>query len=82
MTQAGKANSSGNVLETTIEGTLLGHGYSAVDCNVPKKQRLGLLLSCNNLQKRYARQVYIGQGIYGTDIYVDFYVIGSPSISW
>ncbi|WP_009633861.1 PD-(D/E)XK nuclease superfamily protein [Synechocystis sp. PCC 7509] len=78
MTQGGRANSSGNVLETTIEGTLIGHGYSAIGCNVPKKQRLGFLLSpSNNFQKRYARQVYIGQGIYDTDIYVDFYVIGS-----
>ncbi len=81
MTQGGRANSSGNVLETTIEGTLLGHGYSAIDCNLPKKQRLGFLLSCNKLQKRYARQVYIGQGIYDTNIYVDFYIIGSSSIS-
>lgn len=80
MTQGGKAVSSGNVLETTIEGTLSGHGYKSVGCNIPKKQRLGFLLSCNNVQKRYARQVYIGQGIYGTDIYVDFYIIGSSSI--
>ncbi|URD51951.1 hypothetical protein M5J74_08140 [Chroococcidiopsis sp. CCNUC1] len=38
------------------------------------------LLSSTNLSKRYARQVYIGQGIYGTDIYVDFYIIGSTTI--
>ena len=77
MTQGARAVSSGNVLEKTIEGTLLGHGYSLVGCDIPKKQRLGFLLSCNNLQKRYARQVYIGQGIYDTDIYVDFYIVGS-----
>ena len=83
MTQGGRAVSSGNVLESAIEGALVGHGYSLVGLglNIPKRQRLGLLLSCNNLQKRYARQVYIGQGIYDTDIYVDFYVIGSSSIS-
>ena len=81
MTQGARAVSSGNVLEKTIEGTLLGHGYSLVGCDIPKKQRLGFLLSCNNLQKRYARQVYIGQGIYDTDIYVDFYIVGSSLIS-
>jgi len=81
MTQGGRAVTSGNVLERTTEGTLLGHGYCQVGINVPKKQLLGLLLSQNNLPKRYARQVYIGQGIYGTDIYVDFYVIGSSAIN-
>ncbi len=81
MTQGARAVSSGNVLEKTIEGTLLGHGYSLVGCDLPKKQRLGFLLSCNNFQKRYARQVYIGQGIYDTDIYVDFYIIGSSPIN-
>lgn len=45
MTQGGKAVSFGNVLERTIEGTLVGHGYNPVGCNIPKKQRLGFLLS-------------------------------------
>lgn len=26
-------------------------------------------------------QVYIGSGIYGTDIYVDFYIVGATAIS-
>lgn len=81
MTQGGRAAKSGNVLESTVEGTLLGHRYISLDEDLPKKQRLGFLLSSSNIPKRYARQVYIGPGIYGTDIYVDFYIIGSSSIS-
>lgn len=81
MTQGGRAVTSGNVLERTVEGTLSGHGYIPIGDNLPKKQRLGFLLRSTNVPKRYARQVYIGQGIYGTDIYVDFYIIGSNSIS-
>lgn len=80
MTQGGKANKSGNVLEKTVEGTLAGHGYVPIGENLAKKQRLGFLLNQTNLPKRYARQVYIGTGIYGTEIYVDFYILGSTSI--
>lgn len=80
MTQGGRAVTSGNVLERTVEGALAGHGYVPIGDNLPKKQRLGFLLSSHNILKRYARQVYIGQGIYSTDIYVDFYIIGSASI--
>ncbi|NJM73577.1 MAG: hypothetical protein HC862_27565 [Scytonema sp. RU_4_4] len=80
MTQGGRANQSGNVLEKTVEGTLLGHGYDLIGHNLLKKQRLGYLINCTSLPKRYARQVYIGPGIYGTEIYVDFYIIGSPKI--
>ena len=80
MTQGGRAVTSGNVLERTIEGTLLGHQYIPLGENLPKKQRLGFLLSSTNLPKRYAKQVYIGSGIYGTDIYVDFYIIGANAI--
>ncbi|BAZ25144.1 hypothetical protein NIES4073_60480 [Kalymmatonema gypsitolerans NIES-4073] len=79
-TQGGRANQSGNVLERTVEGTLLGHGYELIGGNVLKKQRLGYLINSTSLTKRYARQVYIGPGIYGTDIYVDFYIIGSATI--
>jgi hypothetical protein len=80
MTQGGRANKSGNVLESTVEGALRGHGYAQVDKGLQKKQRLPFLLSSTNLSKRYARQVHVGQGIYGTDIYVDFYIIGSATI--
>lgn len=81
MSQGGRASKSGNVLEKTVEGTLRGHGYICLGENLPKKQRLGFLLNSTNLPKRYSTQVYIGAGIYGTDIYVDFYIIGSGSIS-
>ncbi|XWK87722.1 MAG: hypothetical protein U7127_26595 [Phormidium sp.] len=37
MTQGGKANLSGNVLESTVEGTLQGHGYIQIGENLPKK---------------------------------------------
>ena len=77
MTQGGKAVTSGNVLESTVEGTLQGHGYFQVGDNIPKKQRQDDLLSAGLLSRRYARQVYVGTGIYGTDLYVDFYIVGS-----
>ncbi|MDZ4785699.1 MAG: PD-(D/E)XK nuclease superfamily protein [bacterium] len=80
MTQGSRANLSGNVLEKTVAGALQGHGYVQTGDNLPKKQRLSYLLESHNIPRRYARQVHIGQGIYGTDIYVDFYIIGSPSI--
>ncbi|MGH8001261.1 MAG: PD-(D/E)XK nuclease superfamily protein [Brasilonema sp.] len=81
MTQGGRANQSGNVLERTVEGTLLGHGYDLIGDHLLKKKRLGYLINYTSLPKRYARQVYIGPGIYGTDISVDFYIIGSATIS-
>ncbi|MBD2388276.1 PD-(D/E)XK nuclease superfamily protein [Cylindrospermum sp. FACHB-282] len=81
MTQGGRANKSGKVLEKTLEGTLAGHGYIQVGENLTQKQRLDSLLKSTNLPKRYATQVNIGAGIYGTDISVDFYIIGSASIS-
>ena len=77
MTQGGKAVTSGSVLESTVEGTLQGHGYFQVGENVPKKQRQDELISAGLLPKRYARQVYVGAGIYGTDLYVDFYILGA-----
>ncbi|MBD2507006.1 hypothetical protein H6G91_06950 [Nostoc muscorum FACHB-395] len=81
MTQGARAVTSGNVLEKAVEGTLLGHGYVQVGFDLPKKQRLACLLSSNHIPKRYARQVYIGAGIYGSYIYVDFYIIGATSVS-
>jgi hypothetical protein len=80
MTQGGRANTSGNVLEKTVEGALLGHKYVQIGSTLQKKQRLANLFNSTNLPKRYARQVHIGPGIYGTEIYVDFYIIGSPAI--
>lgn len=79
MNQGKKANRSGNVLEKTVEGALQGSGYIQVCQYLPKKRRREWLVFDTNPQ-RYARQVYIGPGIYGTDIYVDFYAIGSAVI--
>jgi hypothetical protein len=81
MTQGARAVTSGNVLERTVEGVLLGHKYVQVGFDLPKKQRFEWLISSKSIPKRYAKQVYIGEGIYGSDIYVDFYIIGSASIS-
>jgi hypothetical protein len=47
---------------------------------LPKKRRRDWLLYSNEPAKRYAKQVYIGSGIYGTAIYVDFYVFNSVAI--
>lgn len=79
MTQGAKANKSGKVLETTVEGTLRGHGYFQVCLNVPKQQQREYLLNSTLLPKRYARNVYVGTGIYQNDLYADFYVTGSPA---
>jgi hypothetical protein len=80
MTQGGKANKNGKILERTVEGTLAGHGY--IEVSHPKrKKRHDLLLTSTSFPKRYAREVYIGLGIYSTNIYVDFYIIGSVANS-
>ncbi|MCA1991348.1 MAG: hypothetical protein LDL41_04765 [Coleofasciculus sp. S288] len=80
MTPGARATRFGNSLERTVEGTLQAHGYSPICPTLPKKQRRNWLVHANDLQKRYARHVHIGSGIYGTDIYVDFYLLGCPSI--
>lgn len=80
MSQGGRAVSFGNVLEKTVEGSLQAHGYVLVGDNLAKKRRKEYLFNSTHLPKRYARQVEIGSGIYGTKISVDFYIIGSESI--
>jgi hypothetical protein len=80
MTQGARANKFGQVLETTVEGTLLAHGYLKAGFNVPKKQQREYLLNSTLLPKRYAKNVYIGTGIYQTCLYADFYVIGSAKV--
>lgn len=78
MTQGARANKSGNILEGNIEAVLNGHTYFQVGNHVTKE----FLLTASLLPKRYAKQVYIGTGIYQTSLKVDFYVIGlaaSPS---
>lgn len=57
MTQGGRANKAGNVLEKTVEGALQGHAYVPVGDNLPKKQRLAYLLNSTNIPRRYARPV-------------------------
>jgi hypothetical protein len=81
MTQGARANRSGHVLETTVEGTLQGHKYFKVGAKGRKQQDREYLLTSNLLPKRYARNVYIGTGIYQNDLYADFYIVGSPIIS-
>jgi hypothetical protein len=57
---------------------LNGHNYFQVGNHVTKE----FLLTATLLPKRYAKQVYIGTGIYQTALKVDFYVVGlSPSPS-
>jgi hypothetical protein len=80
MSQGGRAVVSGNVLEKTVETILQVHGYIEICGDLPKKRRRDWLIYLNEPSKRYARQVYIGSGIYGTAIYVDFYIVDSVAI--
>lgn len=77
MTQGGRANKSGKILESNIEAILKGHNYFQVGNHIQKE----FLLNAALLPKRYGKEVYIGTGIYHTELKVDFYVIGSPAIS-
>lgn len=77
MTQGKRANQAGQVLEVTVEGTLRAHEYYLVSPNVPKNQQREYILNSTVLPKRYSRNVYVGTGIYQTDLYVDFYIINS-----
>lgn len=72
MTQGARANKSGNILEGNIEAVLNGHNYFQIGNHVTKE----FLLTATLLPKRYAKQVYIGAGIYQTALKVDFYVVG------
>src|ERR671932_22185 len=80
MTQGGRAVISGNVLERTVEIILQAHGYSEICRDLPKKRRRDWLVYSAEPSKRYAKQVYIGAGIYGTDIYVDFYIFDTVAM--
>ncbi|QIR39488.1 hypothetical protein HCG51_24145 [Tolypothrix sp. PCC 7910] len=72
MTQGARANKSGNILEGNVEAILNGHNYFQVGNHVSRE----FILSANLLPKRYAKQVYIGAGIYQTSLKVDFFVVG------
>ncbi|MEA5514889.1 PD-(D/E)XK nuclease superfamily protein [Nodularia sp. UHCC 0506] len=74
LTQGGRANQAGRILETNVESILIGHSYFQVGNHVSQE----FLLTANLLKKRYAKQVNIGSGIYQTSLKVDFYVVGSP----
>ena len=80
MTQGGRAVISGNVLERTVEAILQTHGYIEICRDLPKKRRRDWLVYSTDPPKRYAKQVYIGLGIYRTDIYVDFYIFDTARI--
>jgi hypothetical protein len=77
-TQGARANKSGEILENHVETTLRAHGYFHVCSSGTKKRHKDFILNSIFLPKRYAKQVYIGTGIYQTDIYVDFYIVGLP----
>ncbi|MBW4632764.1 MAG: hypothetical protein KME30_12985 [Iphinoe sp. HA4291-MV1] len=79
-TQGARANKSGEILESHVETTLRAHGYFQVCTHKPKKLQRDFILNSIFLPKRYAKQVYIGIGIYQTDVYVDFYVVGLPAM--
>lgn len=77
MNRGKRAVVSGHNLEQNVETTLQNHGYFKLGYDGPKKEILTYLLHSCYFPKRYARQVYIGQGIYNTDIYVDFFFVDS-----
>lgn len=77
MNQGGRAVISGNVLEKTVKTILQVYGYTEICRDLPKKRRRDWLLYSHEPSKRYAKQVYIGSGIYGTTIYFNlFYDLG------
>ncbi|MEH1822850.1 MAG: PD-(D/E)XK nuclease superfamily protein [Nostoc sp.] len=76
LTQGGRANKSGNILEANVEAILHGHNYFQVGNYVQKE----FILNATLLPKRYGKEVYIGTGIYHTYLKVDFYVVGSSAM--
>lgn len=76
LTQGGRANKSGNILEANVEAILYGHNYFQVGNYVQKE----FILNATLLPKRYGKEVYIGTGIYQTYLKVDFYVVGSSAM--
>ncbi len=59
LTQGGRANKSGNILEANVEAILNGHNYFQIGNYVPKE----FILNATLLPKRYGKEVYIGTGI-------------------
>jgi hypothetical protein len=77
MTQGGRANKSGNILEANVETIFKEYNYFLVGNHVHKD----LIFNAALLPKRYGKEVYIGTGIYQTELKVDFYVLGIPNLS-
>ena len=73
MTDGSKANVTGKVLELAVEDLLSRKGYEDPTKVVPKRGRLEALRA-SPLTRKYAKQVYIGKSIYGTDLYADFLI--------
>ena len=78
LTKGARANKSGIILENQVENILRTYNYFQISPHLPKKQQREFILNSILLPKRYAKQVHIGTGIYDTDIYVDFFVVGLP----
>ncbi|MBD2344985.1 PD-(D/E)XK nuclease superfamily protein [Anabaena subtropica] len=74
MTPGARANQSGRILETNVEAILTAYEYFQIGNHVTREY----LLNASLLKKRYAKQVYIGNGVYQTSLKVDFYVVGLP----
>jgi hypothetical protein len=76
MNPSNKANKTGSTLEQMVESTLQKNEYIPQKRIVTKKEKLESLRTYSLFPKRYDKEVYIGTGIYDTDIYVDFFIIG------
>lgn len=70
-----KANKTGSTLEEMVERTLHKNEYIPQK-KVKKRDRLESLRNYALFPKRYDKEVYVGTGIYDTDIYVDFFIMG------
>ena len=76
LSQGGRANRTGKILENQVDSTLTTHHYFFTGNEVTKES----LLAPHVFTKRYGRQVNIGSGIYNTPLKVDFYVVGLPAM--
>ncbi|MCF4968762.1 PD-(D/E)XK nuclease superfamily protein [Nostoc sp. CMAA1605] len=76
MTPGARANQAGKILESNVDAVLTAYEYFQIGSHITKEY----LLNASLLNKRYGKQVSIGNGIYNTALKVDFYVIGTPTI--
>jgi hypothetical protein len=75
MNPSNKANKTGSSLANMVEMALRENEYIPQK-KVKKRDKLESLRTYALFPKRYDKEVYIGTGIYDTDIYVDFFIIG------